>query len=97
MFGSFASAPVIDTGMASVTPEQVSPTGSIQQPATSSQAASGDLMSLSTAGTMNGEKKSNADILSLFGDQSKVRIFAIFKIFFFAFFFLYKHVLRSSR
>ncbi|EYB84849.1 hypothetical protein Y032_0309g2083 [Ancylostoma ceylanicum] len=70
MFGSFASAPVIETGMVSAASEQVSPTGSNQQPATSSQ-ASGDLMSLSTAGTMNGEKKSNADILSLFGDQSK--------------------------
>ncbi|KIH47429.1 putative GTP-ase activating protein, partial [Ancylostoma duodenale] len=70
MFGSFASAPVIETVMVSAASEQVSPAGSTQQPATSSQ-ASGDLMSLSTAGTMNGEKKSNADILSLFGDQLK--------------------------
>ncbi|VDM69359.1 unnamed protein product, partial [Strongylus vulgaris] len=69
MFGSFTSAPVIETVSTSTAADQPSPTGSNKQPISTSQ-ASGDLMSLSSGG-MNGEKKSTADILSLFGDQTK--------------------------
>ncbi|KAK6752787.1 hypothetical protein RB195_003909 [Necator americanus] len=74
MFGSFASAPAIDTAVATAASEQASPTGSVKQQDSQTVAtsqAAGDLMSLSTGGAVNGEKKSNADILSLFGDQSK--------------------------
>ncbi|KAK6014234.1 hypothetical protein OSTOST_20412, partial [Ostertagia ostertagi] len=70
MFGSFASAPTIDTVMATGASQQASPVDKAAQSAVSSQ-GSADLMSLSGGGVQNGEKKSTADILSLFGDQSK--------------------------
>ncbi|KAK6057896.1 hypothetical protein COOONC_04544 [Cooperia oncophora] len=70
MFGSFAAAPAIDPVIPTAPPQQASPVDKAAQPATSSQ-GSADLMSLSGGGAAGGDKKSTADILSLFGDQSK--------------------------
>ncbi|KAK5977184.1 Stromal membrane-associated protein 2 [Trichostrongylus colubriformis] len=68
MFGSFASAPTIDV-VASGASQQASPVEKAVQPAVSQGSA--DLMSLSVGGAANGDKKSTADILSLFRDQAK--------------------------
>ncbi|VDO40664.1 unnamed protein product [Haemonchus placei] len=71
MFGSFATAPTIDTVVPAAPSQQASPVDRVAQSTTPSQ-GSADLMSLSGGlGTENGEKKTTADILSLFGDQSK--------------------------
>ncbi|KHJ78734.1 putative GTP-ase activating protein [Oesophagostomum dentatum] len=79
MFGSFASAPVFESGAIAGASDQASPSDSAKQPSPNSQAGA-DLMSLSNAATTNGEKKSNADILSLFGDQSKGPIHPIMPV-----------------
>uniref|UniRef100_A0A7I4YP94 Arf-GAP domain-containing protein n=1 Tax=Haemonchus contortus TaxID=6289 RepID=A0A7I4YP94_HAECO len=71
MFGSFATAPTIDIVVPAGASQQASPVDKAAQSTTPSQ-GSADLMSLSGGlGTENGEKKTTADILSLFGDQSK--------------------------
>ncbi|WKY03291.1 hypothetical protein Q1695_004773 [Nippostrongylus brasiliensis] len=71
VFGSFASAPVIDTMVAATASQQASPVSKIAPDTSITSQSAGDLMSLSSGLGMNGEKKSNADILSLFGDQTK--------------------------
>ncbi|KAJ1362323.1 hypothetical protein KIN20_021847 [Parelaphostrongylus tenuis] len=68
-FGSFASAPIIDSALVAEN-SLTSPEDSRKNSATCPQ-SSDNLMSLSTAEALNDEKKSNADILSLFGDQKE--------------------------
>ncbi|VDM62113.1 unnamed protein product [Angiostrongylus costaricensis] len=69
-FGSFASAPIIDNAMVAGKSDQMSLDDDEKCSAVCSR-ASDNLMSLSTADALRDEKKSNADILSLFGDQKK--------------------------
>lgn len=69
-FGSFASAPIIDNAIAAGKSDQMSLDECGKSFAVCPQ-ASDNLVSLSACDALNDEKKSNADILSLFGDQNK--------------------------
>ncbi|KJH48881.1 putative GTP-ase activating protein [Dictyocaulus viviparus] len=68
MFGSFASAPIIDSAMTAENSNK--PSSSDVGKSTLNPQISDNLLYLSNSEILTDEKKSNADILSLFADQN---------------------------
>lgn len=80
VFGSFASAPVIDTIVPAGGSQPASPAHQPTSQLTPPSQPSNDLASLSSAGMVSDTKKTNADILSLFGDQTKCPTQPVFPV-----------------